>query len=182
MNFLSIDIGIKNLGFAIYYQTGSEATTFDFGLYNINDDIKDHTNSKTNVVPERCKAVKRFFESLKFDNYEAIIIERQVVNNSIACYLMYAIATEALNYTNNVIIFTPAEKFKTFQIPYSTTNKQHKRLSIALASNLITKHFPEMIHKFNTFEKKDDIADARNQLITVLYQRKIKLWRLELNE
>ena len=39
-----------------------------------------------------------------------------------------------------------------------------------------------MIHKFNTFEKKDDIADAINQLITVLYQRKIKLWRLELNE
>jgi Holliday junction resolvasome RuvABC endonuclease subunit len=182
MNFLSIDLGIKNLGFAIYYQIGSEATAFDFGLYNINDDIKDHTNSKTNVIPERCKAVKRFFESLKFDNYEAIIIERQVVSNSIACYLMYSIAMEALNYTNNVVIFTPSEKFKTFQIPYSTTNKQHKRLSITLTSNLITKHFPEMIHKFNTFEKKDDIADAINQLITVLYQRKIKLWRLELNE
>ena len=95
---------------------------------------------------------------------------------------MYSIATEALNYTNNVVIFTPAEKFKTFQIPYSTTNKQHKRLSITLASNLITKHFPEMIHKFNTFEKKDDISDAINQLFAVLYQRKIKLWRLELNE
>ena len=66
MHFLSIDIGIKNLGFAIYYQIGSEATSFDFGLYNINDDIKDHTNSKTNVIAERCKAVKRFFESLKF--------------------------------------------------------------------------------------------------------------------
>ena len=182
MNFLSIDIGIKNLGFAIYYQIGSEATALDFGLYNINDNIKDHTNSKTNVITERCKSIKRFFESLKFKSYEAIIIERQVVNNSIACYLMYSIATEALNYTNNVIIFTPAEKFKTFQIPYSTTNKQHKRLSITLASNLITKHFPEMIHKFNTFEKKDNIADAINQLITVLYQRKIKLWRLELNE
>jgi len=182
MNFLSIDIGIKNLGFAIYYQIGSEATAFDFGLYNINDNIKYRTNSKTNVVTERCKSIKRFFESLEIKSYEAIIIERQVVNNSIACYLMYSIATEALNYTNNVIIFTPAEKFKTFGIPYSTTNKQHKRLSITLASNLITKHFPKMIHKFNTFEKKDDIADAINQLITVLYQRKIKLWRLELNE
>ena len=182
MNFLSIDIGIKNLGFAIYYQNGSEATVLDFGLYNINEDIKDHTKSKTNVVSERCKSIKRFFESLKFKSYEAIIIERQVASNSIACYLMYSIATEALNYTNNVVIFTPAEKFKTFQIPYSTTNKQHKRLSTTLASNLITKHFPEMIHKFNTFEKKDDIADAINQLITVLYQRKIKLWRLELNE
>ena len=52
MNFLSIDIGIKNLGFEIYYQIGSEATAFNFGLYNINDDIKDHTNSKTNVVPK----------------------------------------------------------------------------------------------------------------------------------
>ena len=166
MNFLSIDIGIKNLGFAIYYQIGSEAITFDFGLYNINDNINNHTNSKTNVIAERCKAVKRFFESLKFKSYEAVIIERQVASNSIACYLMYAIATEALNYTNNVVIFTPAEKFKTFQIPYSTTNKQHKRLSIILASNLIQKHFPKMTHKFNSFEKKDDISDAINQLIT----------------
>ena len=182
MNFLSIDIGIKNLGFAIYYQIGSEATALDFGLYNINDDIKDHTNSKTNVVNERCKSIKKFFQSLKFKSYEAVIIERQVANNSIACYLMYSIATEALNYTNNVVIFTPAEKFKTFGISYNTKSKAHKQLSITLASNLITKYFPEMIHKFNTFEKKDDIADAINQLITVLYQRKIKLWRLELNE
>ena len=56
----------------IYYQIGSEATAFDFGLYNINDDIKDHTNSKTNVVTEQvqliCKAVKRFFELLKFES------------------------------------------------------------------------------------------------------------------
>ena len=175
MYFLSIDIGIKNLGFAIYNQIGS----LDFGLYNINDDIKDPTNSKTNVITERCKAIKRFFESLKFKSYEAVIIERQVANNSIACYLMYSIATEALNYTNNVIIFTPAEKFKTFQIPYSTTNKQHKRLSITLASNLITKHFPKMIYKFNTFKKKDDIADAINQLFTVLYQNDITTFMLE---
>ena len=49
MNFLSIDIGIKNLGFAIYYKIDSEATALDFGLYNINDEIKDHTNSKTNI-------------------------------------------------------------------------------------------------------------------------------------
>ena len=87
MNFLSIDIGIKNLGFAIYYQIGSETFAFDFGLYNINDNIKDHTNSKTNVITERCKTVKRFFESLMFNNYEAVIIGRQVVNNSIACYI-----------------------------------------------------------------------------------------------
>ena len=179
MNFLSIDIGIKNLGFAIYYQIGSEATALDFGLYNINDDIKDHTNSKTNVITERCKAVKRFFESLKFKSYEAIIIEHQVVNNSIACYLMYSIATEALNYTNNIVIFTPNQKFKTFQIPYSTTNKQHKRLSITLASNFINKNFPSLISKFNTFEKKDDIADAINQLFTVLYQNNITTLKLE---
>ena len=92
---------------------------------------------------------------------------------------MYSIATEALNYTNNVVIFTPNQKFKTFQIPYSTTNKQHKRLSITLASNLITKHFPEMIYKFNTFKKKDDIADAINQLFTVLYQNNITTLKLE---
>ena len=180
MNFLSIDIGIKNLGFAIYYQIDSEATAFDFGLYNINDDIKDHTNSKTNVVTERCKAVKRFFESLKFGNYEAIIIERQVAGNSIACYLMYSIATEALNYTNNVVIFTPAEKFKTFGISYNTKSKAHKQLSITLASNLITKYFPEMIHKFNTFEKKDDISDAINQLFTELYKLNITSFRLNI--
>ena len=178
MHFLSIDIGII-LGFAIYYQIGSEATALDFGLYNINDDIKDHTNTKTNVVSERCKAIKRFFESLEIKRFEAVIIERQVASNSIACYLMYAITTEALNYTNNVIIFTPAEKFKTFQIPYSTTNKQHKRLSITSASNLITKNFPKMTHKFNSFEKKDDISDAINQLFTVLYQNNITTFKLE---
>ena len=147
-------------------------------MYNINDNIKDHTNSKTNVIAKRCKAIKRFFESLTFKSYEAVIIERQVVNNSIACYLMYSIAIEALNYTNNVVIFTPNQKFKTFQILYSTTNKQHKRLSIMLASNLITKNFPKMIYKFNSFEK-DDISDAINQLFTVLYQNDITTLKLE---
>ena len=33
MNFLSIDIGIKNLGFAIYYQIGSEETNNSIACY-----------------------------------------------------------------------------------------------------------------------------------------------------
>ena len=37
-----------------------------------------------------------------------------------------------------------------------------------------------MIHKFNTFEKKDDIADAINQLFTELYKRNITSFRLNI--
>ena len=164
--YLSIDIGIKNLGYAIY---DADYNDLEFGMFN----IEAHMNKNIEVVTERCRVIKQFFNHLNVESFDAIIIERQVNKNITAMSLMYAIANEALNYTSNVIIFAPLLKFKTFGIKYSTKSKEHKKLSVNIALNLLQTHFPDLVDIFKAFKKKDDIADSINQLFTILYHEKV---------
>ena len=168
--YLSIDIGIKNLGYAIY---DADFNDLEFGMFNIAEAVDAHMKKNTEVVIERCRVIKDFFKYLNVEAFDGVIIERQVNKNIMAMGLMYAIANEALNYTSNVIIFAPLLKFKTFGIKYSTKGKEHKKLSVNIALNLLQTHFPELVDVFKAFKKKDDIADALNQLFTVLYQEKV---------
>ena len=169
--YLSIDIGTKNLGYAVFdlAEAGLAEAGLEFGLYN----IEEHLKGSGEIVVERCKVIKSFFKSLNVERFDGVIIERQVNNNVVAMNLMYAIASEALNYTSNVIIFAPLKKFKTFGIKYSTKKKEHKKLSVEIAGKLLITHFPELCEVYRAFKKKDDIADAINQLFTVLYQQKV---------
>ena len=170
--YLSIDVGIKNLGYAIY---DADFNDLEFGMFNIEANI----NKKNEVVIERCRVIRDFFKMLNVEAFDGVIIERQVNKNITAMGLMYAIANEALNYTSNVIIFAPLLKFKTFGIKYSTKGKEHKKLSVNIALNLLQTHFPKLIDEFRVYKKKDDISDALNQLFTVLFQEKITEIRLK---
>jgi hypothetical protein len=67
-----------------------------------------------------------------------------------------------------VIIFSPLCKFTTFGIPFTTEHKAHKKLSIRMARNIL-KAIPSARYMFESFVKKDDIADAFNQVITILF-------------
>jgi hypothetical protein len=66
-----------------------------------------------------------------------------------------------------VILFSPLCKFTTFGIPFTTARKAHKKLSMKMARNIL-KPIPEAREAFESFVKQDDIADAFNQIVTIL--------------
>lgn len=159
VSVLSIDVGRKNLGWAFF---GSE---IDFGLFNIDEKCKAVSNGEVSTA--RCAVIKRFFKSI-IDIYgtpDFVIIERQVPNNAVCCCLMYSIITEAQEYSRVQVI--PAwEKFKTFGVKYTTKNKEHKKLSVKMAEELLGKKID--------LPKKDDIADAVLQGAAYVKQHQIK--------
>ena len=184
--FLSIDIGIKNLGWTYivvdeieqrkkaitkcdecdvsFFQNISELR---FGIYSI-DENKTYKDS---VVKWRCKKINDFFAM--FDSLDYIIIERQVNTNTMAMELMYAIVMKAMSVVgeSNVFIFDPKVKFTFYGEEYTTKNKAHKKYSIAKATNILTQEYPELLDEFNKYNKKDDISDSLNQLLTFLEMR-----------
>lgn len=171
---LSIDLGVDNLGYAvvsynkhpmnkgIHEKIAFEDIDLEYGLYNIDA----HVKKTHDVVLGRCTALQTFFNNiaLKYVSIDAIIIERQVATNTCAMELMYAAASQALILTDNVVIFDPKLKFTKINVDYETKNKAHKRLSIQFAKQLLTNKFPENINLLDNSKKKDDMADAINQL------------------
>jgi hypothetical protein len=66
-----------------------------------------------------------------------------------------------------VILFSPLCNFTTFRIPFTTARKAHKKLSVKMALNIL-RPIPEARQAFESFTKHDDIADAFNQIVTIL--------------
>jgi hypothetical protein len=101
-----------------------------------------------------------------FNSADVVIIEQQVHKNVWAMNLMYAMI--ALIDGPEVIIFSPLCKFTTFGIPFTTAHKAHKKPSIRMARNIL-KEIPSARDAFESFVKKDDISDAFDQAITILF-------------
>ena len=171
-HILSIDIGIKNLGYSIisFDKLGKKELTdlcVEFDIF----DISKHLPKKTDIVSSRCEALIQFFKPL-FDTYghfKTIIIERQVNRNTMAMELMYAI-TMALKLLNTkedyeLVIFDPKDKFLKLGLTYSTASKSHKKQSARYARNLMSKVWQSNLDRFDKFDKKDDISDAVNQAL-----------------
>jgi hypothetical protein len=180
---VSIDVGIKNLGWTILASPNSfknsemvteiEQLQVNFGVYGI-DPQADKDNS---IVTERCKHVKRFFQHIA-NNFKIdyVIIERQVNANERAMELMYAITTAAQCYTDefeDVIIFDPKLKFNLLKIPYDTKNKAHKRLSIEICRSILQAITEDKVLDFDKFLKKDDVADSFNQAFEWMCHKKM---------
>ena len=170
---LSIDIGVKNLGWTIFsskdtltngLQRPHQSLGIAFGIYN----ITDNTSNLDSVVADRCVAVSRFFKRI-VDNFvlDICVIERQVPSNTKAMELMYAITSAALCYLpnpNNLIIFDPKLKFQWLGLSYNTVNKAHKYQSIEMCKALLIDLTNEkQVEEFDKHPKRDDIADSFNQ-------------------
>ena len=169
---VSIDIGVKNLGWSIFASAQSFKTTLKqpleqlsitFGIFNITETVR----ADQSIVTERCKAVKTFMQHIA-NNFviDYVIIERQVVTNTKAMELMYAITMAAHCYTDNsndVIIFDPKLKFTLLKLEYNTQNKYHKKQSIAMCRTMLCEVAEQKVEDFDKFEKKDDVADSFNQ-------------------
>ena len=158
-NILSIDIGIKNLGWAYF---NNDLLTFD--IYTIDDKKK----SKESVVMHRCKKVEEFFKQFEDKPIDYIVIERQVNNNTMAMELMYAITMKALTITENIFIFDPKLKFTFYNEEYTTKNKLHKKRSVEKAREYINTNYENMVETFESHDKLDDISDAINQGLTYI--------------
>ena len=169
-SILSIDIGIKNLGYSIisYTKLGKK----DLNELNIEFDIFDisqHLKKKGNIVCSRCDALINFLqEQIEIHGqFERVIIERQVNTNTMAMELMYAITMgiKALIPEADIVIFDPKDKFLKLGLEYSTKSKAHKKQSIQYAQKIISLYHPQLMEYFEQFDKKDDVSDAINQCL-----------------
>jgi Holliday junction resolvasome RuvABC endonuclease subunit len=164
MKILSVDIGIKNLGYTVLqYETTVDDSLLSFGLINISSGKKD-------VVESRCKSIFDFIGRIEPN---VLIVERQVHENTQAMCLMYSIVTAGVGMGADVIIFDPKLKFTALKIPFCVKNKMHKKLSIEMAQSLLSHIAPDLLPEFGKFTKKDDIADSLIQLYVHLAVNKV---------
>lgn len=172
---LSIDIGIKNLGWALLtFEEDDTIVDCKFGIFII-DDNDIHANTarrKESTVIRRCNRIIDFFEIFGVLP-DMIVLERQVNNNTMAMELMYAITMYASINEISLFVFDPKLKFTFYHEEYTTKNKAHKRASVVRATEYIKTKFPDKVELFESNEKKDDISDAINQGITYLEMSKL---------
>ena len=172
-NILSIDIGIKNLGFAILsFDKLGKKKIDDFEVFFDIFDISKHLKKKGDIVNNRCAALIDWLHELqtKYSDFKIIIIERQVNRNVMAMELMYALTMglRLIAPTADIVIFDPKDKFLKLGLTYSTQNKSHKKQSARYAKALIETFWPVHEQYFNDFDKKDDVSDAINQALVWL--------------
>lgn len=157
---LSIDIGIRHLGYSILTTEG-----LIFDIFDIEDTYKkDSRLKKINSVPVQRAYVLNEFLTRIINEYsiEKIIVERQVQTNTMAMEIMYCIISLCITKIplENLIIYDPKKKFTDLHLKYTTKNKAHKKLSIAVCSETLERLYPALVESFNKHKKKDDIADS----------------------
>ena len=170
---LSIDIGIHNLGYAIYDKNTinehkTESLLFD--LYDLDENI-EKKDKKNNIVLTRAKYINKFIKDI-FNEYNinVVIIERQVNTNTRAMELMYLLTATIYNYCSNIIIFDPKLKFTKTGLIYNTKNKAHKKLSIKVIETYLINNYPSLLQRFQQYDKKDDISDAVFMLLIYRFE------------
>ena len=164
---LAIDIGIKNLGYAIY-----EELDLKFGLFNINQ------RNKLIKPIDRIRTITKFIDGiLSKYNITKLVIEQQISRNIICLELQYTLMTLGVVNDIEVLLFKPNLKFKYINSIYNTKRKEHKKLSIQYASNII-KHLGYSLNYFNTFRKRDDISDAICMSVMSYYDDRSLITRL----
>lgn len=157
---LSIDIGIRHLGYSILT---NEGLTFD--IFDIEDTYnRDSKLKKLNSVPvQRAYVLNQFLtEIIEKYSIERIIVERQVQTNTVAMEIMYSIISLCITKIplDALIIYDPKKKFTDLHLKYSTKNKEHKKLSINVCREKLEQLYPALLPSFDKHKKKDDIADS----------------------
>ena len=157
---LSIDIGIRHLGYSILTDEGLIFDIFDIeDTYNNDPKLK-----KLNSVPvQRAYVLNQFLTNI-IEEYsiERIIVERQVQTNTVAMEIMYSIISLCITKIplDALIIYDPKKKFTDLHLKYSTKNKEHKKLSINVCREKLAQLYPALLPSFEKHKKKDDIADS----------------------
>lgn len=147
--YLSLDIGCNNMAYA--YFKNKDLIKYD--LYSLDEDKKRNEL----IIHHRINRLIQLIES--FDTINKIIVEKQFNTNTKAMSIMYSIATISKIKNIECIIYDPKDKFKYWNIPIDTKNKNHKKESI--------KRCPVDL---SMYKKQDDLADAINQGLIYIQQ------------
>jgi Holliday junction resolvasome RuvABC endonuclease subunit len=151
---LAIDVGKKNMGFAIYNRHSVK-----FGLFNIEEQIIIN-KLKGDMPSKRVKVLLKWFKNLiKEYNIVELVVEKQVKNNGIAMQIENVLLTLACENNINYKIYDPKNKFQYIPIEFVSEKKEHKKISIHYALNIIY-NLGQNLDYFVSFSKKDDISDA----------------------
>ena len=151
---LAIDAGKKNLGFALY-----NTQVFKFDLFNIDEEIikqKLKGDMPTKRVCVLCEWFKKLIEKY---NIVEMVVEKQVSKNLVCMQIQYALLTLACNYKIHYKTYDPKNKFQYIPIEFKSEKKEHKKISIHYAWNILYNIGLEREH-FKSFKKKDDISDS----------------------
>ena len=157
---LSIDIGIRHLGYSILTSDG-----LVFDIFDIEEAYTKHPLlKKINSVPVQRSYVLNQFLTDIIERYkiECIIVERQVQTNIMAMEIMYSIISLCITKIplEALIIYDPKKKFTDLHLKYSTKNKEHKKLAIEVCRRYLIELYPSLLDQFDGHKKKDDISDS----------------------
>lgn len=147
---LSIDIGRKNMGYALFRVDPVEVVLVEYGLYALND------KSQLTRMSSLCSFLSKF-------EISCMIVERQVCNNVIAMQIMSGIIMYCEMKGLECVLFNPKDKFVQGE---KWKGKEHKKLSVTYATHYLSLLGLSLIdctkkESTNTSKiKYDDIADA----------------------
>ena len=150
MSFLAIDIGIKNLGLALYD-----------GNFNLKFELINMTEkSKYKNIQMYVSKIIKILDNinLRYD-LKCILVEKQVLKNRICMMLQSSVLTWCVINNVKYHSFDRKLKFKYTKTKLNTKKKEHKKESVKYASNILL-NLGYSLDYFNTFKKKDDISDA----------------------
>jgi len=153
---LAIDVGKKNLGYALY-----NGNVFKFDLFNIQEQIENNFKRNEGDMPsKRVKVLLKWFKNLinKYNIVE-LVVEKQVKLNGIAMQIENVLLTLACENNIHFKIYDPKNKFQYIPIEFRSEKKEHKKISIHYAWNILYNYGLNMNH-FMNFKKKDDISDS----------------------
>ncbi|MCQ2976280.1 MAG: hypothetical protein MJ211_15880 [Bacteroidales bacterium] len=143
IEIIAFDIGVKHLAFCML----ENEKNFKFGMFDI--------SAKTPI--DRLKNLHNSLKLLPLP--KLVVIEQQVITNSVAMTIQSAITMFYLTEGINVKLYNPKEKFKIDNLK-KFKGKEHKQLSISYARNILEKTNLKQLSDFEHYTKKDDIADA----------------------
>ena len=149
---LSIDLGSVNLGWAKW----KDNKLADFGLFNISEKLSERYLSSN--FDTRGEILCEWLDQQ--NDIDTIVVEKQVFNNIIAMSLQYVICGYCHAKHILYIPFDARRKFVITGDKYNSKIKEHKRIVVDYAINIIKKYHSELLRSFQGFSKKDDLADA----------------------
>jgi hypothetical protein len=176
-SYLSIDVGRRNLGFSVLNTLNFN---FNFGIYDLSERKFLRNKDKTRRQKANKKTLNYIITSLNeflniiFKKYKitVLIIEKQVKRNTAALNIMWIIIEYCLINNCEVIIFNAGDKFKYENISYDSKHKEHKKICVRYAKNILK--FNCLDEKIiDNYRKKDDISDSICMLFIVVYSNDI---------
>lgn len=153
---LAIDVGVRNLGYAIY-----NGNIVKFDLFDIVETMKTYKFPKNTDLPsKRAKVIVDWFKDLinKYNIVE-LVVEQQVNKNIVCLCIQNFLIALAAEHSVHFKIYNPKNKFQYIPVEFISNKKEHKKISVHYALNIIY-NLGLSINHFKEFPKKDDISDA----------------------